>query len=75
MDIAIQFHKKKKRHERTWEFGVYNAYNRRNPFFYNIDEEMVILPNVMPATPVPKYTLKRYSLFPILPYFSYNFKF
>ncbi len=75
MDIAVQFHKKKKRHERTWEFGVYNAYNRRNPFFYNIDEEIVILPNVMPATPVPKYTLKRYSLFPVLPYFSYNFKF
>lgn len=75
MDIAVQFHKKKKRHERTWEFGVYNAYNRRNPFFYNIDEEMVILPNVTPATPVPKYTLKRYSLFPVLPYFSYNFKF
>ncbi|MCF0074649.1 TonB-dependent receptor [Dyadobacter sp. CY261] len=75
MDIAVQFRKKKKRHERTWEFGVYNAYNRRNPFFYNIEEDIVIMPNVTPATPVATYKLKRYSLFPVLPYFSYNFKF
>ncbi|GGM78442.1 TonB-dependent receptor [Dyadobacter beijingensis] len=75
MDIAVQFRKQKKRHERTWEFGVYNAYNRRNPFFYNIQEDVVIMPNVTPATPVTKYSLKRYSLFPVLPYFSYNFKF
>ncbi len=27
LDLAIQFHKKKKTHERTWEFGLYNAYN------------------------------------------------
>ncbi|MEO6686719.1 MAG: TonB-dependent receptor, partial [Dyadobacter sp.] len=25
LDLAIQFHKKKKTHERTWEFGLYNA--------------------------------------------------
>jgi outer membrane receptor for ferrienterochelin and colicin len=69
MDIAIQFHKKKKRHERTWEFGLYNAYSRKNPFFYDIgrkyDEKTGISTNV----------LTRYSLFPILPSFSYNFKF
>lgn len=70
-DIAIQFHKKKKRHERTWELGFYNAYNRRNPFFYNIDSESVTDGSVTRS----KKSLKRYSLFPILPYFSYNFKF
>ncbi|KQS33394.1 TonB-dependent receptor [Dyadobacter sp. Leaf189] len=70
-DVAIQFHKKKKRHERTWEFGIYNVYNRRNPFFYNIDSE-----NVTEGSSVrSRKTLKRYSLFPILPSFSYNFKF
>ncbi|MCE7064552.1 TonB-dependent receptor [Dyadobacter sp. CY326] len=67
MDVAIQFHKKKKRHERTWEFGLYNAYNRRNPFFYNINSKL----NGNQQTNV----LTRYSLFPVLPSFSYNFKF
>ncbi|MCF0049355.1 TonB-dependent receptor [Dyadobacter sp. LJ53] len=70
MDIAIQFHKKKKRHERTWEFGLYNAYNRRNPFFYNIDSKKD------PKDPNRRINvLSRYSLFPVLPSFSYNFKF
>lgn len=69
MDVAIQFHKKKKRHERTWEFGLYNAYNRRNPFFYNINSKLD--ENTGQRTNV----LTRYSLFPVLPSFSYNFKF
>ncbi|KAA6438229.1 TonB-dependent receptor [Dyadobacter flavalbus] len=70
MDLAIQFHKKKKRHERTWEFGLFNAYNRRNPFFYNIDsKEDKNNPNQRINV------LTRYSLFPVLPSFSYNFKF
>ena len=33
LDVAIQIRKQKKHWERTWEFGLYNAYNRRNPFF------------------------------------------
>ncbi|MCF0038674.1 TonB-dependent receptor [Dyadobacter fanqingshengii] len=69
MDVAIQFHKKKKRHERTWEFGLYNAYSRRNPFFYNINSKLD--ENTGQRTNV----LTRYSLFPVLPSFSYNFKF
>ena len=68
MDVAVQFHKKKKHHERTWEFGVYNVYNRRNPFFYDISE-------TANANGTNTSTLKRYSLFPFLPSFSYNFKF
>jgi len=71
MDVAIQFHKKKKRHERTWEFGLYNAYNRRNPFFYNTDQ----VSTQEGQNFVTKNVLKKYSLFPVLPSFSYNFKF
>ncbi len=71
MDFGIQFHKQKKRHERTWEFSFYNLYNRRNPFFYQIE-------TVTEGT-APKQTsrtgLFRYSVFPIVPAFSYNFKF
>ena len=68
LDLAIQFHKKKKRHERTWEFSVYNAYNRKNPFFYDRSEEKM-------SDGEWKTVLKKYSLFPVVPSFSYNFKF
>ena len=68
-DIAIQFHKQKKRHERTWEFSLYNAYNRRNPFFYQLE-------SVSQGQNQPSRTaLFRYSVFPVVPSFSYNFKF
>jgi hypothetical protein len=33
------FHKQKRWGERTWEISVYNAYNRKNPFFYYNDTE------------------------------------
>ena len=68
-DIGIQFHKQMRRHERTWEFSLYNAYNRRNPFFYQIE-------TVSQGQNKPTRTgLFRYSVFPIVPAFSYNFKF
>ncbi|MEO6903584.1 MAG: hypothetical protein ABI315_10585 [Bacteroidia bacterium] len=63
-DLSIQFTKQKKHHERTWEFSVYNVYNRKNPFYYYIKTN---------NQGVNKLT--QVSLFPILPSFSYNFKF
>ncbi|WP_288429057.1 TonB-dependent receptor [uncultured Spirosoma sp.] len=68
-DVAIQFHKQKKHHERTWEISLYNAYNRRNPFFYRL--ESVAQTNGEPN----KTVLVRYSVFPIVPSVSYSFKF
>ncbi|MBW8048905.1 MAG: TonB-dependent receptor plug domain-containing protein [Cytophagales bacterium] len=63
-DIGINFHKKKKWGERTWTIGVYNVYNRKNPYFlyFGVDNR---------GDPA----LKQVSLFPILPSFSYSFKF
>ncbi|MBO0939968.1 TonB-dependent receptor [Fibrella sp. HMF5335] len=72
-DVSVQFHKKMKRHERTWEFSAYNAYNRRNPFFYQL--ETVSQPGINGAAPTQRTALKRYSVFPIVPSISYNFKF
>ncbi|CCH00531.1 TonB-dependent receptor plug [Fibrella aestuarina BUZ 2] len=69
-DVSVQFHKKKKRHERTWEFSAYNAYNRRNPFFYTLTSRPVDGPSNTSET-----VLQRYSVFPIVPSVSYNFKF
>ncbi len=64
-DIAIQFHKQKKKYERTFELGVYNAYNRHNPFFYYTEFDS--------ATNQTK--LKQVSLFPIIPSVSWTWKF
>lgn len=71
MDFGIQFHKQKRRHERTWEFSFYNLYNRRNPFFYQIES----VQEGTPPNSTSRAGLFRYSVFPIVPAFSYNFKF
>lgn len=67
LDLGIQFHKEKKWGERIWEISVYNVYNRKNPFFYNIEYH---------TSYGRSYTrLKQVSLFPVIPSFSYSFKF
>jgi len=64
LDVSLQITKKKKRIESTWEFSVYNLYNRKNPYYYYI------------ATNTSnKKVLKQVSLFPVMPSISYNFKF
>ncbi|CAH0995853.1 hypothetical protein EMA8858_01981 [Emticicia aquatica] len=68
LDVGVQFNKKKRHHERTWEVSIYNAYNRKNPFFYQLNSK--IDANNQSIT-----TLQRYSIFPIIPSVSYNFKF
>jgi hypothetical protein len=62
-DFGIQFHKKKRWGERTWEISVYNVYNRKNPFYYYVSSEN------------GKGAIKQVSLFPIIPSITYNFKF
>ncbi len=61
LDIGIDFRKEKKRYERTFSLGAYNLYSRKNPFYiyYNSSEN----------------TFKQVSIFPIIPYFTYKFKF
>ena len=67
LDVGIQFHKKKKWGERIWEFSFYNLYNRKNPFYYYTDFKV---------DNNKKYgILKQVSLFPIIPSFTYSFKF
>lgn len=69
LDIAIQLHKKKRKHERYWEFGLYNAYNRKNPFYYYLEATNDFASNGQ------RIELKKKSLFPILPSVTYNIKF
>lgn len=70
LDLAVQFHKNKgKNMKRTWEIGVYNAYSRRNPFFYSIRSEY------SGSSSARKNVLEQYSIFPIIPSVTYNLKF
>lgn len=77
-DIGVNLHKQKKNGIRTWNFSVYNLYNRRNPFFIFWDSQYEMIPD--PANP-GSYTfesstvLKKVSLFPVIPSVSYSFKF
>lgn len=65
LDVSISFSKEKKRHTRSWIFSIYNVYNRRNPFYIFLDTE--------PNTQKPVF--KQVTLFPIIPSFTYQFKF
>ncbi|MEI7596551.1 MAG: TonB-dependent receptor [Bacteroidota bacterium] len=67
-DIGIQWHKEKKWGERTFELGFYNAYNRKNPFFYFSQVELN-------SSNQSVRKLKQVSIFPIIPSISWTFKF
>jgi hypothetical protein len=69
LDAGIQFHKKKRWGERIWEISVYNVYNRKNPFYYNIENEFDS------STSKTYGRLKQVSLFPVIPSVSYSFRF
>ncbi|MFT5802403.1 MAG: hypothetical protein ACI956_002221 [Nonlabens sp.] len=71
-DIGVNFVKEKKRWTRTWSFGAYNVYNQNNPFFLFTSEESEVDQNGNYTT---ETKLKQASLFPIIPYFSYNMEF
>lgn len=64
LDVSIQFHKKRKKYERIFELGLYNAYSRRNPFYYKTETNH--------KTGTTK--LKQISLFPIIPSISWTWK-
>lgn len=67
LNIGINFRKKTKHGERIWNVSLFNAYNAMNPNHIYIDtkEENGV------DTPV----LKKLTLLPCLPSFSYTYKF
>ena len=59
LDLSVNFNKTTKWGKRTWNISIYNVYNRKNPFFYYINQNK----------------LMQASILPIIPSFSYIFKF
>jgi hypothetical protein len=64
MDIGLQVSKKMLHWIRTWEFSVYNLYNRQNPYFYYAASDTN-----------GNVSLRQVSLFPLIPSISWNIKF
>jgi hypothetical protein len=81
LDISLSLIKKKKRFERRWIFGVFNAYNRRNPYYIDIEKnERYVAPSPIPGQnptggSATQYRYTQTSLFPVIPSISYQFKF
>ncbi len=65
LDIGITWRKRKKHYERMWNVGLYNAYNRMNPFYYYLDET-----NSQNTSKIIGLTI-----LPILPSITYGIKF
>ncbi|GBU08018.1 TonB-dependent receptor [Bacteroidales bacterium] len=57
LDIAMNYDRKKS----SWNFAIYNLYNRQNAYFYYTDDE--------------GDNWKQFSLFPFIPSFSYTRRF
>lgn len=69
LDLGIEFIKKKRWGERSWNISVYNAYNNRNPFFIYLGEQYDNKTNTSSKS------FKQVSLIPLIPAISYKFKF
>lgn len=61
--------KKKRKIEESWNFSIYNFYNRRNPYFIYFDVNGDLLAGDVTIK------AKQVSLFPFLPSITWNFKF
>ncbi len=64
LDLGVNLRKEKRWGERTWSFGLYNAYSRQNPFYLYFSTDSR-----------GNQRLTQISLFPIIPSITYNFKF
>lgn len=69
LDLSIKFSKQKKNFERDWVISIYNVYNRLNAYF--IYQNTVY--NAVTHTYYNQFY--KFSLFPIIPSISYQFKF
>ncbi|WP_245318826.1 TonB-dependent receptor [Hymenobacter elongatus] len=70
MDLGMVYKLRPKRGESDLTFSIYNAYNRRNPYFIyfeQVEDEA--------TGDVTNFRARQVSLFPVIPSVTYNFKF
>lgn len=67
LDLGVQWHKPlRKGRKRTWGISLYNAYARKNPFSYNVNEY---------DRNSGKRTLTRVSVLMLIPSINYTYEF
>lgn len=69
LDINMSITKPVKWGEMFWNVGIFNVYNRRNPYFLFLRADYSVDPNS------PAIKVRKMSLLPILPEFNFGFKF
>jgi outer membrane receptor for ferrienterochelin and colicin len=72
LDVGVQFirpHKKHKRFESIFEVSIYNVYNHKNPFAYMAETTWDL------SSDKRMRRLAKMSIFPIIPSFTYCFRF
>lgn len=70
IDVSVTYTRKKtEKFESSWNFSIYNVYDRRNPYFIYFDNTGSADQGTLDIK------AKQVSLFPILPSVTYNFKF
>lgn len=72
LDISVVYTpvpKRPKKVSSNWVFSLYNAYSRRNPYFFYFDQTGSAFDGSL------QVQAKQVSLFPVLPSVTYNFKF
>lgn len=70
MDLGLVLRMKPRHGESDLTFSIYNAYNRRNPYFVYYDE---VKDKATGRT--TDFRARQVSLFPLIPSVTYNFKF
>jgi outer membrane receptor protein involved in Fe transport len=63
-DLGLNWHKHRDWGTTTWSAGVYNLYNRQNPFYLFFGHDTY-----------GNRALKQYSIFMLIPSISYSVKF
>jgi hypothetical protein len=76
LDLGVNLHKQLKHGIRTWNFSIYNTYNRMNPFliYPSTEYEYVYTNNSTMLEPSRK-VLKQITIFTFIPSVSYSYKF
>jgi len=81
LDVGFNFSKEKKHGTRVWSLNIYNVYNRKNAIYYYYGTATETVTETLDNGVVITHTvdkgpaLKQMSYFPIMPTFSYSFRF
>lgn len=70
LDISFSWRKKIKWGQRSWNIGIYNAYNQKNAFTLYLKDEKINVNGVQNRV----ISVKKLSIFPIIPMISYTLK-